>query len=191
MKLGILDSNRNLSHDLNNVLSQFNDVIITHEITENFVDNSEIIFIFVTVDQDKIIKSISEKRKKAPIVICAHSVYDFEKLTNETDSILFFMPILDNFKENKAIVLAYNDLKDKLLYTFYKKNIEDVLIAAKNRELIKCEGLYETDFLTAESYYGKMAAYLDYMKEFYNQINEENEFGCNCDELFEMLSLNL
>ena len=150
------------------MLSTFNDIVNEKD--------SEIIF------------SFDEKFKNndinIPLIFCEIKEENIKENKN-----IFIMPVNNNFYKNKAIILGF----DKNTYNIvHYKNIESILIAAKNRKLINCEGIFSTSFLNAKTYFLFFDDIESYINKNLSLIKDCSLDMCtNYDEFKEMIYINL
>ena len=147
-----------------------NPTLSTHTF-EDVVKNSDIIFIGVPTPMrmsdktcdfsivETVISQIEKLRPMAPVVIRSTITPGTTKyLAKKYRVCLFHMPefltektAVDDFRNVKAIVLGHDDeMYEKSMSEYYKKQIEDIFSGAYNRKLMKCEGVFHTKTVNSE-----------------------------------------
>lgn len=137
---------------------------------ESAVNDSDIIFVCVPTPMklsdnscdisiiEEVLEKISSIKKEKAVVIRSTVAPGTIKLLSEKyDLILFHMPeflternAIEDFKNQKAIILGHDGYKNLAASEYYKKLIEDMFIGARNRNLISCEGIYHTKTINSE-----------------------------------------
>jgi hypothetical protein len=173
----------NVKENLNVFLDVFKDlieIIEVKEITEEIVEKCDIFFIFTESYISRIINQIAMLKSNKCAIICNGYVTH----NKQAPIFVFLMPVTKSFVSQKAIILGYEkDEKFGAIQEYYKKQIQDMLIAAKNRDRMNCEGLYETNVSNAFQYY-------DLMKDYHNFIEKHSKISEN-KELEEMFKMSI
>ena len=167
MKISII-GNKNLEKIkiFEKTFSLFNDIVDQND--------AEILFIFDS--------KIKFDKKSIPLIFCQPEIDNFN------DNV-FIMPVNENFYKNKAIILGFNKNSDNIVHY---KNIESLLIAAKNRKLINCDGIFTTSLLNAKTYFLFFNDLENYINKNLSLIKDcSNDMCTNYDEFKEMIYINL
>ncbi len=138
---------------------------------EDVVKNSDIIFVGVPTPMkmsdktcdisivENVVRDIAAIRRYAPVVIRSTvTPGTTRKLAEKYKVVLFHMPEfltertpVEDFRNQKVIVLGHDDeMFEKTISEYYKKLLSDIFIGAYNRQLMKCEGIYNTTTINSE-----------------------------------------
>jgi hypothetical protein len=155
-------------------------------------EKNNLIFVFCKPNEiEDIVKSIPDDKA---IILCSYvEPIKYEQLAKSHDKKHFFFLssfsyFNTNVEKHPAIVLGIYQNKNKLLNEYYKKEIQGMIIFAKNSKILSSLGVYFTDIKTAIVFNDFLNSYTILLEQTVDILKHN---ACNITEFNEMNSIIL